>query len=109
MPGGTGGAPRRGGRGEAAGMVALRFLVYGRVQGVGFRWFVLREAKRRGLRGLRRNLRDRAVGVIAAGAEEALEELGRMPQARPAHAQGERVGRSDVPHERVLPNDLRIQ
>ena len=90
-------------------MVALRFLVYGRVQGVGFRWFVLREAKRRGLRGFVRNLRDGSVEVITAGTAEALEELGRMLEQGPAHAQVEHVERSDVPHELVLPNDFDIK
>src|ERR1041385_2083045 len=107
-------------------MVALRFLVYGRVQGVGFRWFVLREAERRGLRGFARNLRDGSVEVIAAGTPQALEELARAPQpgpgpARrrgggpgalqqgPAHAQVERVERSEVPHELEIPNDFDIR
>jgi acylphosphatase len=90
-------------------MVALRFLVYGRVQGVGFRWFVLREAVRRGLRGFARNLRDGSVEVIAAGTPQALEELGRALQQGPSHAQVERVERSDVPHELVIPNDFDIR
>jgi len=89
-------------------MVALRFLVYGRVQGVGFRWFVLREAERRGLRGFARNLRDGSVEVVAAGTPQALEELARAQQG-PAHAQVERVERSDVPHELVIPNDFDIR
>jgi len=90
-------------------MVALRFLVYGRVQGVGFRWFVLREAKRRGLRGFVRNLRDGSVEVIAAGTPQVLEELERVIAQGPAQAHVERVERSDVPHELVMPNDFDIR
>jgi acylphosphatase len=90
-------------------MVALRFLVHGRVQGVGFRWFVLREAERRGLRGYVRNLRDGSVEVIAAGKEPALEELGLVLERGPAQARVERVERSDVPHEIVIPNDFDIR
>ena len=90
-------------------MAALRFLVHGRVQGVGFRWFVLREAERRGLRGYVRNLRDGSVEVIAAGKEQALEELGRLLERGPAQARVERVERSDVPHEIVIPNDFDIR
>jgi acylphosphatase len=90
-------------------MVALRFLVYGRVQGVGFRWFVLREAERRGLRGFARNLRDGSVEVIAAGTPQALEELEGVLGRGPAQAQVERVERSDVPHELVIPNDFDIR
>ena len=49
-----------------------RFLVSGLVQGVGFRYFVLRRALERGLRGSVRNLPDGRVEVLAQGAEEAL-------------------------------------
>src|ERR1043166_4984107 len=83
-------AERRGLRGFA------RSPAFGRVQGVGFRWFVLREAERRGLRGFARNLRDGSVEVIAAGTPQALEELARALQQGPAHAQVERVERSEV-------------
>ena len=42
------------------------FLVKGRVQGVGFRWFVQREAAELGLRGWVRNTDDGHVEVLAA-------------------------------------------
>lgn len=51
------------------------FLVKGRVQGVGFRWFVQREAFELGLRGWVRNTDDGDVEVLAAGSEEQLREL----------------------------------
>src|SRR5439155_539334 len=44
----------------------MRFLVHGHVQGVGFRWWVWRQATRLGLRGLARNLRDGSVEVMGA-------------------------------------------
>ena len=47
--------------------VRAHWLVAGRVQGVGFRWFVLRCARRHGLRGDVRNLPDGRVEVRAAG------------------------------------------
>jgi len=90
-------------------MVTLRFLVYGRVQGVGFRWFVWREADRLGLCGFVRNQRDGSVEVIAAGAPQALEELERVLVRGPAQARVERVERSDVPHELLIPNAFDIR
>jgi acylphosphatase len=90
-------------------MGALRFLVYGRVQGVGFRWFVCREADRLGLRGFTRNLRDGSVEVIAAGPPQALEALERVLGRGPTQAQVERVETSEVPHELVIPNEFEIR
>jgi acylphosphatase len=54
---------------------ARRWFVRGRVQGVGFRWFVLREAEALGLTGYARNLDDGRVEVYAVGPEESLSEL----------------------------------
>ncbi len=90
-------------------MGTRRFLVYGRVQGVGFRWFVWREAERLGLGGFVRNLRDGSVEVIAAGPPAALEELKRVLERDPAQARVERVESSDVPHEHVIPNEFHIR
>ena len=55
--------------------MVLHFLIRGRVQGVGFRWFVHREASELGLRGWVRNTDDGAVEVVASGPLEDLDEL----------------------------------
>ena len=56
--------------------VALRALVRGRVQGVGFRVFVQRRGRELGLRGIARNLSDgRTVEVRAEGARPGFEAL----------------------------------
>jgi len=54
---------------------ARNYTVTGRVQGVGFRWFVLRRAKSLNLTGWVRNLPDGSVEVWAEGAESALDSL----------------------------------
>jgi len=90
-------------------VAALRFLVHGHVQGVGFRWWVWRHATRLGLRGLARNLRDGSVEVIAEGSESALADLERALAQGPPAAQVERVERSPVPHEVAIPSDFNIK
>jgi acylphosphatase len=73
------------------------FLVIGRVQGVGFRWFVHREAAELDLRGWVRNTEDGRVEVLAAGEPEQLAEL------RAALHKGSRGSRVDqvIEHELV--------
>ena len=55
--------------------MVLHFLIQGRVQGVGFRWFVHREASELELHGWVRNTEDGEVEVVAAGSDADLAEL----------------------------------
>jgi acylphosphatase len=52
--------------------VARRYLVSGRVQGVGFRFFAEEAGRREGLRGWVRNLPDGRVEITAEGEPEAM-------------------------------------
>jgi acylphosphatase len=56
-------------------MPAIRFVISGRVQGVGFRAFVERQARKRGLRGWVRNRRDGTVEALVIGDEATLREM----------------------------------
>jgi acylphosphatase len=87
---------------------AVRFVAHGLVQGVGYRWFVWREAERLGLRGVVRNLPDGSVEVIAEGVTEALDRLERALSDGPSVARVDRVEKSDVPHDVKLPNRFEI-
>jgi acylphosphatase len=55
--------------------MVLHFLIQGRVQGVGFRWYVHREASELDLRGWVRNTEDGDVEVVASGTAADLAEL----------------------------------
>ena len=56
-------------------VIAKRYFVRGRVQGVGFRYFVQRAAAQLRLTGYTRNLDDGRVEVYAVGTNEQLSEL----------------------------------
>lgn len=60
---------------EAAGPARLTAWVRGRVQGVGFRWWVRSHALALGLAGWAENLTDGRVKVVAEGARDACAEL----------------------------------
>jgi acylphosphatase len=66
-----------------------RFVVRGRVQGVGFRWFVEREARMLGVAGWVRNNHDGSVEVLAMGTGDQLSGL------RSRLQQGPRAARVD--------------
>jgi len=57
--------------------LARRYLVSGRVQGVGFRFFAEAAAMREGLHGWVRNLADGRVEISAEGVVDALERFDR--------------------------------
>jgi acylphosphatase len=56
-------------------ILARRYIVRGRVQGVGFRWFVEREAHMLGIVGWVRNNHDGSVEVLAQGTRDQLAGL----------------------------------
>lgn len=56
-------------------LVQVRILVKGRVQGVGFRWSVAELARKLGLEGLVRNLRDGRVEIFCDGDTNSVKQL----------------------------------
>ena len=65
---------------------ARRFLISGRVQGVGFRYFVERAARDLGVSGWTRNLDDGRVEVHANGSKVQLDELESRLRMGPSRA-----------------------
>ena len=77
-------------------MAAARFLIHGRVQGVGFRARTRHEALRLGLTGYAKNLSDGRVEVLAVGESAALAALERWLRIGPPAARVQDVRRSEV-------------
>jgi acylphosphatase len=71
--------------------VARRFVVSGRVQGVGFRYFTQDTARREGVTGWVRNLPDGRVEALVEGDAEAVTRVERALRAGPRGARVERV------------------
>ena len=79
---------------------AGRFVSRGRVLGVGFRWWTVREARRQGVVGTVRNRADGSVEVEATGSSEALALFAGALHRGPPSARVEEVVReSSVPSE----------
>lgn len=76
-----------------------QWIVSGRVQGVGFRWFVLRRAGDLGLVGWVANLPDGRVEVVARGETVSIERLDAALRQGPRLAAVSYVERSTYQHE----------
>ncbi len=84
-------------------MTGIRAVVEGRVQGVGFRWFVRQEARRLGVAGWVRNLADGSVELTAAGEATAVRRLLDHVRVGPDSAHVTGVRTEDVQLQESLP------
>lgn len=66
--------------------VRAEIVVNGLVQGVGYRYFVVREAERLGLNGYTKNLYTGEVLTVAEGEKAIIEELIKKLRVGPSHA-----------------------
>lgn len=96
-PGSASNAPLSG---SGAPVARRAWRVYGRVQGVGFRAFVQRQARPLGLVGYARNLPDGSVEVLAEGSETSLNILHRHLHQGPRMARVDRVEEIEPPGRR---------
>jgi acylphosphatase len=67
-------------------LIARRFLIMGRVQGVGFRYFAERAARASGVTGRVRNLADGSVEAHANGTRAQLDDFEAALRRGPSHA-----------------------
>ena len=76
-------------------LIARRYIISGRVQGVGFRYFIQATAARENLHGWARNLPDGRVEAAAEGEADAMERFERALRHGPP---GARVEDLDIEH-----------
>ena len=78
-------------------VIAKRFVISGRVQGVGFRYFVQDHAAVEGVHGHVRNLDDGRVEALVEGDAESVLRVERALRRGPAGARVDQVHVEDVP------------
>ena len=76
--------------------IARRFIVSGRVQGVGFRYFAQDAARREGLHGYVLNREDGTVEALAEGDADSLERFERALRRGPSRSRVEHVRIDEV-------------
>ena len=86
----------------------VRLLVSGRVQGVGFRWFVREAARRHRFAGWVRNRPDGSVELEVAGDDGALREFLETLREGPPGARGDDVREISSTNPDVLPQPFTI-
>ena len=88
--------------------VSARWVITGRVQGVGFRWFVSRRVAGQPIRGWVENLPDGRVEVVAQGPASILEALGTALRGGPRLARVDSVEKSELSPEVKVPNTFEV-
>lgn len=79
--------------------MALRWVISGLVQGVGFRWYVKRRADQLGLTGWVKNLPNGQVEVVAEGPDDSLAAMEELLRKGPPAARVARVEKSQISAE----------
>ena len=82
------------------GHIARRLFVAGRVQGVWFRAWMVKEARARGLNGWVRNRSDGSVEALVSGEPGAVRSMVKACHFGPTSARVDRI--DEAPHEPIV-------
>lgn len=77
-------------------MIARRYIIKGKVQEVGFRYFTVRTARSLGIVGTVKNLPDGSVEAIAEGSPGAIDSFRRQLERGPSYAQVTSIDETEV-------------
>jgi acylphosphatase len=83
-------------------MMRKRIVVRGRVQGVGFRYAAVNQARRLGLNGWARNAHDGSVEIVAEGPAADLDAFVAWCHQGPPAAHVTSVEHAEEPHDQPL-------
>lgn len=81
-------------------MATRRYIVQGRVQGVGFRYFTREMAEAFDIKGTVRNAPDGSVEIVAVGSPENLRSFKEQIELGPQGARVDRVTAEEIEEER---------
>jgi acylphosphatase len=84
----------------SASLAASRFLIQGRVQGVGYRYFAQKAAAQLNISGYARNLEDGSVEIYAVGRESDVSEFAGRLRNGPPFSEVRSVDRQEAAVER---------
>ncbi|MEM0476554.1 MAG: acylphosphatase [Candidatus Aenigmatarchaeota archaeon] len=72
-------------------MKAVKVRIFGKVQGVGFRYFLYKHAKSLNIKGYAKNLEDGSVEAVFEGSEENVEKMIELARKGPILAKVEKI------------------
>ena len=72
-------------------MKAVKVRIFGKVQGVGFRYFLYENAKKLNIKGYAKNLEDGSLEAVFEGKEEEIEKMIELSKIGPKLAKVESV------------------
>ncbi len=77
--------------------IAIEIKVYGRVQGVGYRYFIKQKAEEIGIKGWVKNKADGSVEILAQGEPEKIENFINYCERGTSYSSVEHVNTQEVP------------
>lgn len=89
--------------------ISRKYILKGRVQGVGFRFFTTKNAEKLGITGSVKNLANGNVEVYAKGEKKQLENLKAKLIKGNSFSRVEDIEEYEVPNEKVNDNDFHVR
>jgi acylphosphatase len=79
--------------------IQVKYTIFGRVQGVGYRYYVYKNATELGLKGYAKNNFDGTVEVVVDGNSDSIEIIERILKVGPARSNVDRLRKEELLYE----------